>query len=366
MVPALSSLDELGVRFGTDKSSLFHDYLSFYERFFRPLRNKPIRILEVGVLKGASMRVWHAYFPRATIIGADISPAVPRFDDSRVTIEILDQSNLEHLVGLGVRHGPFDIIIEDGSHQWEHQITTFRTLFPFVRPGGIYIAEDLQTNYGEAAEHYRGVATMSCMEYLKRLVDLRVADEQIDIRREEDAFLRTYGRAVQFVAFYRRACLVEKAVGSAGVDQRAVQPILTSTRAEASVPVTLLAHIGGVGDRRATSGAVRGLMAVQNIQGFQLEQAGGTAVPLEYRVRGQDQTWGEWVPLGRFAGTRGQSQHLTGFSVRVADRAFEAEVVGLFRDTLQPVIAAEGQDCVSRSGDALLYGMQVSVTRKGA
>jgi hypothetical protein len=367
MVPALSTLDELGVRFGTDKSSLTHDYLTFYERFFRPLRNKPITILEIGVLKGASLRVWHAYFPRARIIGADINPGVPRFDDSRVTVEILDQSNLEHLVTLGVRHGPFDIIIEDGSHQWEHQITTFRTLFPFVRNGGIYIAEDLQTNYGGAAEHYRGIATISCMEYLKRLVDLRVADDQLDIRLEEDAFLRTYGRAVQFVAFYRRACLVEKAFGGASVDQRAVQPILSSTQSKAAEPLVLLAHIGGVGDRRAESGAVRGLMEVQNIQGFQLKQPGKDTIPLEYRVRRQDHTWGEWVPLGRFAGTRGQSQHLTGFTIRLAGSAkdaFEAEVVGLFRDALQPVIVGDGQDCVSRSGDGLLYGMQVSVTRK--
>ncbi len=112
----------------------------------------------------------------------------------------MDQSYLEDLVRVGVKHGPFDIIIEDGSHMWEHQITTLRTLFPFVTAGGMYIVEDLETNFQRLEPKYRGNASISCVEYLKKLVDFRVADSDLDISREEDAFIRTYARAraIQF------------------------------------------------------------------------------------------------------------------------------------------------------------------------
>ena len=148
MVGHLGELDLIGLKFGTDKSSASHDYLSIYERFFCHRRNDPLKILEIGVLNGASLKVWEEYFPNSRIIGADIDEGTRRFASGRIEIEIIDQSNLEDLVRLGVRHGPFDIIIEDGSHIWDHQITTLRTLFPFVRDGGFYVVEDLETNYG--------------------------------------------------------------------------------------------------------------------------------------------------------------------------------------------------------------------------
>ena len=259
MMHRSGNLDALGVKFGTDKSSLHHDYLSFYERFFEEFRNEKIKVLEIGVFGGASLEVWEAYFPNAVIIGADIDPGVPRFPGSRVIVEILDQSNVEELVNLGVKHGPFDIIIEDGSHQWEHQITSLRTLFPFLRPGGFYVVEDLQTNYGAQETNYRGVSSLSCMDYLKKLVDLRVADDQIDITKVEDPFLRTYGRAVQFVGFHRRACLIEKARVMHTRRQASEESLVPADRDERSLPLSLYAHVGGIGNWWSSSGCVRGL-----------------------------------------------------------------------------------------------------------
>lgn len=205
-----STLDAIGLKHGTDKSSKFHDYLSFYELFFRDLRHEKIKILEIGVLGGASLKTWEEYFPSADVVGVDIVPASKNYEEGRVVIELADQSNVEHLTRLAIKHGPFDIIIEDGSHMWEHQITSLRTLFPFLKDEGIYIAEDLQTNYGPASGKYQGIASNSFMDYIKKLVDLRVGDDLIDISKIEDSFLRTYGRNVHFINFYRRACLLKK------------------------------------------------------------------------------------------------------------------------------------------------------------
>jgi cephalosporin hydroxylase len=148
-----ATLDELGLRFGTDKASQFHNYLNFYESFMAPLREAPITLLEIGVFRGASLATWREYFPHAKIVGVDIQPSAKQYASERVQVELADQSNLEHLAELAVKHGPFDIVIEDGSHMWEHQITTLRALFPFVRNGGYYIVEDLQTNYGALQEN---------------------------------------------------------------------------------------------------------------------------------------------------------------------------------------------------------------------
>ncbi len=120
----MRSLDSLGLEFGTDKSSADHNYLPFYERYFIALRERPIRLLEIDVLGGASLSLWETYFPHALIIGADINVSTQRFARARVAVETVDQSNVKQLVQLGLKYGPFEIIIDDGSHKWDHQITT--------------------------------------------------------------------------------------------------------------------------------------------------------------------------------------------------------------------------------------------------
>lgn len=204
------TLDSIGLKFGTDKSSKVHDYLNKYEPFFASSRLNSLKILEVGVLNGASLHTWKQYFPNGQIIGADIRPEVIKYAEDRIFIEILDQSNIEELVRLGVKHGPFDIVIEDGSHLWEHQITSLRYLFPFVASGGLYVVEDLQVNYGKAAEKYRGISSVKSADFLKDLADLVLANRQIVPSTIEDSFLRTYGQTIESMTFIKHACVIRK------------------------------------------------------------------------------------------------------------------------------------------------------------
>src|SRR5438445_12333566 len=89
-----SSLDAIGTRHGTDKSSSHHGYLDFYERFFRDLRYKQITLLEIGVLRGESARMWNEYFEYGKIIGVDVNPEALQSQDDRIIIEIANQSNV--------------------------------------------------------------------------------------------------------------------------------------------------------------------------------------------------------------------------------------------------------------------------------
>jgi len=359
----LITLDELGLKHGTDKSSAHHDYLRFFETFFAPVRDEPITLLEIGVHRGASLRTWEDYFPRAKIIGVDILPTCKRFERDRVTIELADQSNVEHLAHIALKHGPFDIIVEDGSHYWEHQITSVRTLFPFLKNGGYYIAEDLQTNYGAMREQYKGIATTSCMDFLKSWMDLCVGDDQIDIRAVEDAFLRTYGRALEFMAFQRRACILKKRIAPPDWRLNPGPPLVARTSGGQAAGASVVAHVGLRGDVMGPLGFVDLGADSFTIQGFLIDAPDDA---LEYRVGYPDQSWSEWTQRGAFAGTRGRAIAVTGFTARLREGVSEKYALrafGRFVGAEAPIEATDGQDCVSASG-APLRGVQIDLTER--
>jgi hypothetical protein len=362
-MPNTPTLDAIGLKFGTDKASSDHDYLSFYENFFEPLRNAQMTLLEIGVLGGASLRTWEEYFPNSKIIGADINPAVKMFERDRVSIEILDQSNIEQLTHVAIKHGPFDIIVEDGSHMWEHQITSLRTMFPFLKNGGLYVVEDLQTNYGAIQRDFKGVASGTCVDFLKAWVDLRVGDDQIRINEIEDAFLRTYGRAVQFITFYRRACLIRKWLGPIAHNAFYGPPLVDGSSNGGMAKVNLLAHVAYVGDVHGHSGFVNSGSARNVFQGIQIETSD---IVLEYRVRWADGTWSDWVESNTFVGTRGEDKNLFGVTVRLKsiERArYILRTLGRFAGSNINVEAEDGEDCVSPLGGAM-YAMQIELSHK--
>ena len=352
-----ATLDEIGLKHGTDKASSHHNYLSFYETFMAPLRDAPLTVLEIGVYQGASLKTWREYFSKARIIGVDVTPNCKQFEGERIKIELADQSNLEHLARLAAAYGPFDLIIEDGSHMWEHQITSLRALFPFLRNGGHYVVEDLQTNYGAMQAKYRGVASQSCIEFLKSWMDVFVADDLIALEALEDPFLRSYGRAIEFMTFHRRACVVRKRVPA--TDWRVSLGPPLAPLVEDGPRVIINAHIGMRGDILGPLGYVDEGDDAYTIQGLALEsQTHG----LEYRVRFPDGAWSDWGGEGGFAGTRGQSLPLTGFSARLAEPLnpyYKVETRGLFVGGVA-VDSGGGADCVAASG-APLRGLQVTI-----
>lgn len=126
-------------------------YFPIYERSFAPFRKKEIRLLEIGVYQGASLRTWRKYFESAEkIVGIDINVKAANYTDEEnaIFVHIGSQCDAAFLEDVVAKHGPFDIIIDDGSHQPEHQISSFCDLFfSGLKPGGLYIVEDTHTNY---------------------------------------------------------------------------------------------------------------------------------------------------------------------------------------------------------------------------
>jgi len=197
----VSRLAQLAAKYGTDK--LEHGYCPHYER---ELPTNPESLLEIGIWEGASLRMWREFFPHPTrIMGVDKYDRGVHIDG--VTTWLADQADARGLTGLGIAADRLDVIIDDASHLSSLTIQTFKQLWPFLRPGGVYVVEDLQTSYD--VEHYGAEAsstpdnTHTAMAFCKRLADQtnrRLLSPQYD-----------YGYAIAAVAFYPNICFVRKA-----------------------------------------------------------------------------------------------------------------------------------------------------------
>ncbi len=146
-------------------------YLPIYERHFSRFVNRPLTILEIGCLHGGSLQMWKKYFgPHATIVAIDIDASAKAHEEDQISIRIGDQSDQNFLLNLVEEFGEFDIIIDDGSHICEHQIQSFKVLYPYVKENGIYAVEDLHTNYWP--EYSGGLKKESTfIELSKNLID---------------------------------------------------------------------------------------------------------------------------------------------------------------------------------------------------
>jgi hypothetical protein len=145
-------LDVIGALEGSDKSSSYRygwDYLRHYEALLADYRHLPINVLEIGIGKGPSLRMWRWFFTQAEITGIDTNPECLQHAGPRVTVEIGSQIDTAFLDQVCERAPPM-IILDDGSHQHEHMITTFEYLLPLLEPGGIYIVEDVLFRQGAA------------------------------------------------------------------------------------------------------------------------------------------------------------------------------------------------------------------------
>lgn len=130
----------------TDKQS-YHGFCDFYELFFKHLRHKELNILEIGVKKGGSILSLHEYFTNSKIYGMDINlRRAKKIKSDRIFLNKVNQTDISAISTI-YKDITFDIIIDDGSHVPEHQITSFNYLFnEKLASGGIYICEDLHTN----------------------------------------------------------------------------------------------------------------------------------------------------------------------------------------------------------------------------
>lgn len=134
--------------YDSDKIEL--GYLELYEPFFAPLTSHAIQLLELGVKKGESLKLWRDYFPRGRIVGIDRRLPRGLALGERIQVFKGDQADTEFLSKVANATAPdgFDVIIDDASHIGQLTKTTFWHLFDHhLKPGGLYAIEDWGTGY---------------------------------------------------------------------------------------------------------------------------------------------------------------------------------------------------------------------------
>ena len=181
-------------------------FFDVYETHLQAYRETPVRLLEIGVDKGGSLELWRQYFgEKAEIHGIDINPEAAELAPPDSTVHIGSQADGDFLISVSDEHGPFDIVIDDGSHIMEHQKLSFETLYPRLNTQAIYICEDAFTSYWP--EYGGGCgAEGTFMEYAKNLLDQLHADWQFADRVEPTPFTRT----TRGIHFYSGTVVFEK------------------------------------------------------------------------------------------------------------------------------------------------------------
>lgn len=125
----------------TDKDTT-HSYLEPYEELFAPRRQTAQRVLEVGVQNGGSVLLWRDYFPDAQVFGVDQNPSpVGGTRIQCLQADAYTDATVDHLRELG----PFDVLIDDGSHALHHLKFFAERYTSLLAPGGVLVIEDVET-----------------------------------------------------------------------------------------------------------------------------------------------------------------------------------------------------------------------------
>lgn len=162
----MSNLTECLSKYGSDK--IANGYVPVYTALFRHPTFMVDSLLEVGIgtmldgvpssmarvawrsvdyQPGASLKAWRDYFPHAQVVGIDPQPDC-QFADERIMTIQADSTDTETMRALGRSLSKaFDVIIDDGLHTIPAQMATLNNLWTWLRPGGLYIIEDVHPGH---------------------------------------------------------------------------------------------------------------------------------------------------------------------------------------------------------------------------
>jgi hypothetical protein len=135
-------------------------YFEAYDRHLREFVGREAAVLEVGIYSGGSLGMWRSYFgPECRVYGVDIEEACKVYEGGGVRVFIGDQADRSFWKAFKQQVGHLDIVIDDGGHSPEQQIVTLEEMLPHLRPGGVYICEDVHGIHNEFAAYASGLAS---------------------------------------------------------------------------------------------------------------------------------------------------------------------------------------------------------------
>ena len=204
----------------------WHGFAGFYEANLPESLDG--EIIEIGILNGDSVRWLADKYPTAKIVGADIQTANSRWPQGdNFSYEWLDQSDPRSVAAVFKKHPGPALILEDGSHQPAHQSLCLKLGLRALRPGGIYILEDIHTSFpqhpmyheefnkqGKNGKQQTALTVLLAFEHIKRLGRHELGpDEALQLGIGEhfnEKEVRDMFAWVDKVIFYKRPHLPER------------------------------------------------------------------------------------------------------------------------------------------------------------
>jgi SAM-dependent methyltransferase len=182
----------------------FDNYFEIYDRHFRRFREKDVHVLEIGVYSGGSLDMWRSYFgPKAKIYGVDREPACTMYEGNNVKIFIGNQRDRNFWKRFREQVPNLDVVIDDAGHHTKDQIASFEELFPHLRPGGVYLCEDVTWAYNRFTSYAHGIT--------HKLNDFRRVTQSFDDpERRIVAECTPFQSAVSSVHFYPYVVVFER------------------------------------------------------------------------------------------------------------------------------------------------------------
>lgn len=147
------TLSKISKKYPTDKDFTHNYFNTVYERYLSPIKEDVKLVCEIGIggfisgywVPGNSLKVFRDYFINAEILGLDIKNY--EIDDlSRIKLDWIDQSKKDIVIDYSSKLNNYDLILDDASHNIYDQQITLAYFFRSLKPGGIYILEDLHTS----------------------------------------------------------------------------------------------------------------------------------------------------------------------------------------------------------------------------
>lgn len=200
----------------TDKGNAGHHFTDLYDLFFSPLRSSASKIFEIGIAAGGSLEMWRDYFPKATIYGIDIDPKT-ELDSDRIKTFVANQADRAQLKSFIDKFGgQFDMILDDGGHTMDEQQVSIGFLFPYLKPGGFYVIEDVHTSLPEFYPDY-GVDADGKNSTLAVIVNF-VSTGRFESRYLTPAEMKNLSSNIEFCNLFFRSdpagmtCILKKAI----------------------------------------------------------------------------------------------------------------------------------------------------------
>ncbi len=144
------------------------ELLNEYEKFFTLKKYfHPQNMFELGLWDGGSMVMWSEIFNPKKHVGIDLQQRIDsnyfqeyiksRGLSNRVktywNTDQADSVKLKEIIRDEFGEERLDLVIDDASHNYELTKVSFETLFPLLRPGGVYIIENWAWSHWQGLEN---------------------------------------------------------------------------------------------------------------------------------------------------------------------------------------------------------------------